>query len=62
MVATNPLLSDALRRKEDYRRSAKELSWEEKIMTIERMREASIEAKRCMKESLSDHTTDHTGR
>jgi len=52
----NFVLADALRRKEDYRKAAKQLSWEEKVASIKRMQEASIEARRCMREALSRST------
>jgi hypothetical protein len=52
-TTTNSLLLDALMRKESYRKSAHNLSWEDKVASIERMQEASFQAKKCMRELQS---------
>jgi hypothetical protein len=39
--------------KEAYRKTARSQTWEEKVEAIERMREASVEAKRAMQEALA---------
>lgn len=44
------LFEQAIRAKATYHKDAQALSWEEKIASIERMREASREARRAMGE------------
>jgi hypothetical protein len=39
--------------KQAYRKYARNQTWEEKIEAVERMREASAEAKRAMREALA---------
>ena len=42
------LFEQALRAKAAYRKDARALTWEEKVASIERMREASTEARKAM--------------
>ena len=45
------LFEQAIRAKAIYHKDAQALTWEEKIASIERMREASIEARKAMGEA-----------
>ena len=45
------LFEQAVRAKAAYHKDARALTWEEKIDSIERMREASTEARRAMKQA-----------
>jgi hypothetical protein len=47
-VSTTALFNQAIQAKASYHKKAKAISWEEKIASIERMREASHEARRSM--------------
>lgn len=47
--STVDMVSQIVKTKESYRQKAQSLSWEEKIASIERMREASKIAKACIK-------------
>jgi hypothetical protein len=42
------LFEQAVRAKAAYRKDARALTWEEKVASIERMREASMEARNAM--------------
>lgn len=42
------LFEQAVRAKAAYHKDARALSWEEKVASIERMREASVEARKAM--------------
>ena len=42
------LFEQAVRAKATYRKDARALTWEEKVASIERMREASTEARKAM--------------
>jgi len=42
------LFEQAVRAKSAYHKDARALTWEEKVASIERMREASVEARRAM--------------
>ena len=45
------LFEQAVRAKATYRKDAQALTWEEKVASIERMREAFTEARRAMKQA-----------
>ena len=49
------LFEQAIRAKAAYRKDAQELSWEEKIASIERMREASKEARKAMRKARQNN-------
>lgn len=45
------LFEQAVRAKAAYHKDARALTWEEKVASIERMREASAEARKAMKQA-----------
>jgi hypothetical protein len=45
------LFEQAIRAKAAYRKDARALTWEEKVASIERMRDASAEARKAMAEA-----------